>query len=172
MVCGECQKKEQKCQQMTYFVVKWHADKVDWNKYCGNRKKNPKTRDLCIPKEVFTKPEKNAEKWRRKSRHQRWSLCRIEPFQWRWSRILIMIRAHFHVMERCEGSSKNTAITQNKIRAWSFSYSNDERTHWMFSYSLQVLNKRGHLGFNPLLLYWFIASGLLQFSNDNGLTTR
>lgn len=104
MACGECQKKEQKCQQMTYFVVKWHADKVGWNKYCGNRKKNPQTRNLCIPKEIFTKPEKNAEERRGKSRHQRWSLCRIEPFQWRRNRILMMTRARFHVM--CHGKMR------------------------------------------------------------------
>ena len=42
----------------------------------------------------------------------------------------------------------------------------------MFSYSLQVLNKRGHLGFIPLLLYWLIVSGLLQSNKDNGLITR
>jgi hypothetical protein len=48
----------------------------------------------------------------------------------------------------------------------------DGVTHCMFSYSLQVLNSRGHRGFIPLLLYWLIVSGLLQSSKDNGLMTR
>lgn len=83
-------------------------------------------------------------------------------------------------MNRCHGKERDRVNGYNNGKHMSSLFItrqrngelHDEETHCMFSYSLQVLNSRGHLVFIPLLLYWLIVSGLLQSSNDSGFITR